>query len=408
MNQGLTRKQRWISRKYLIYEFFTNLFFVSAIWLYFYRLFVTDQQVGIFDGVAFAIGLIAEVPSGILADRFGRDKMVKLGQFLAGFGLLIQAFGSSFVPFFIGQAIMMTGISFVSGADEALFFGELNFNQDSFNWRKLVTRGTQVSLIALLFSTVVGGWLYSIGPRIPWVLTGASFISSVLLIWRVKDSRGMRVKKKFILELKEYLNNIKSGFLEFKAPKLWFYVPIIIIVQGLFYTAGWGLLRVILLDRFHFSPFVGSLVIASSSLLTVIILSLMHKYAESISERRVIVFISLSAGASLLLSLADIGAWGYFVIFALYAGEHVLYPFMSEVLNYRISEEKRATVLSVASFLRALPYVFLAPIIGYLNTNNKLEYFLVVWAILIFVAILVYLIFKRNDTHIKLVGGGLV
>src|SRR3989344_3362750 len=140
MTQELTQNQHWLSRKYLAYKTLTNLWFVGAIWLYFYRIFITDQQVGILDGVAFAIGLIAEVPSGALADRFGRDKMVKFGQVLAGSGLLIQAFGSSFVPFFVGQVIMMIGVSFVSGADEALFFGKLNFAQTSVNWRKLVMR----------------------------------------------------------------------------------------------------------------------------------------------------------------------------------------------------------------------------------------------------------------------------
>jgi MFS family permease len=406
MSHELTQNQRWLSRKYLVYEFLTNLFFISAVWLYFYRLFITDQQVGILDSFAFAIGLIAEVPSGALADRFGRDKLVKLGQFLAGSGLLVQAFGSSFVPFFVGQAILMIGISFVSGADEALFFGKFNFDRNSVNWRKLVTRGSQVALIGLLFATIAGGWLHTINPRITWILTGLSFIGSVLLIWKIKDDRPEKAKQKFNAELTENLRSIKSGFAEFRTSKLWIYVPIILTVQGLFYTAGWGLLRLVLLDRFHFEPFMGSLVIASNSLITVGILAFMHRHAENMSERRVITLISLAAASSLLLSLADIGTWGYFVIFALYAGEHVLYPFMSEVLNNRASEEQRATVLSVASFLRTLPYVVLAPIIGYLNTRDQLEYFLIAWAILIFVAIMLYLTLKKKDAYVSMVKQG--
>jgi len=403
MNESITDNQRWLSRKYLAYETLTNFFFVSAVWLYFYRLFITDQQVGILDGLAFAIGLIAEVPSGALADRFGRDKMVKFGQLLAGSGFLIQAFGSSFMPLFVGQAIMMVGVSFVSGADEALFFGKLNFNRTSVNWRKLVTRGSQLALVSSLIGTIAGGWLHTINPRIPWILTGLTLIGSVLLIWSIKDTRPEKEKQKFSVELREYLASIKVGFAQFRMPKLWLYVPIILMVQGLFYTAGWGLLRLVLLDRFHFDPFWGSVVVATSGLMTVGILAMMHKYAERISEVRVLTLISLGAAASLLLSLANIGVWGFFVIFAIYAGDHVLQPFMSEVLNNRTEENQRATVLSVASFLRTLPYVALAPIIGYLNTQNNLEYFLIIWAVLIGVAVLVYLSLKKKDDQISMI-----
>lgn len=403
MSQTITDIQRRLSRKYIAYETLTNLWFVGAVWLYFYRIFITDYQVGILDGFAFAIGLLAEVPSGALADKFGRDKMVKLGQILAGGGLLIQAFGSSFIPFFVGQAIMMIGVSFVSGADEALFFQKLNFDRKSVNWRKLVTRASQAALIGTLVATVAGGWLHTINPRIPWILTGVAFISSAFLIWSMKDIRPEKTKQKLSAELREYLVSIKDGFMQFGTPKLWLYVPIIITVQGLFYTAGWGLLRLVLLDRFHFDPFWGSIVIASSSLITVGILAYMHKYAENLSEKRVISLISLGAAASLLLSIADIGVWGYAVILVLYAGEHVLYPFMSEVLNYRAEERQRATVLSVASFLRTLPYVALAPIIGYLNTHDNLEYFLIFWALLIVAAILLYLSLKKKDIHVSLV-----
>jgi MFS family permease len=404
VKQKLSEKQKWLSKKYLGYKFLTNIFFVGAVWLYFYRLFITDQQVGILDGFAFAIGLIAEIPSGILADKFGRDKMVKFGQFLAGSGLLIQALGSSFMPFFVGQAIMMIGVSFVSGADEALFFEKLKFDRKSVNWRKLVTRGSQVSLISLLTAAVIGGWLHNINPRIPWFLTGFSLISSVFLIWSIKDTRIREDKQKFSVEIKKYLTSIKSGFKQFGTSKLRFYIPIILSVQGLFYISGWGILRLVLLNRFHFSPFLGSLVIASNGIITVGILALMHKYAEKISEKKVISLISLLAAFSLLMSIPNIGMWGYLVIFILYAGEHTLYPFMSEIINHQVEEEnERATVLSVASFLRALPYVVLAPVIGLLSTKGKLEYFFIIWAVLITFSVFLYLRAKKNDTKMSLV-----
>lgn len=398
----MTENQRWLSRKYIAYRTLTSMWFVSAVWLYFYRIFITDQQVGILDGLAFAIGLLAEVPSGALADKFGRDRVVRSGQILAGGGLLIQAAGSSFMPFFVGQAIMMVGVSLVSGADEALFFEKLKFERKSTDWRKLVTRGSQIALVGELVATITGGWLYTINPRIPWVLNGLAFIAAALLIWRITDDRPRKARQKLLPELKDYLYDIKTGFAQFRLPKLRLYVPFIITVQGLFYTTGYGLLCLILLDRFHFDPFWGSLVIASSSLITVGLLAYMHKNADDLSEKKVLVFIGLMAASSLLLSFANIGLWGYVVILALYAGEHTLQPFMSEVLNNRAPEEQRATVLSVASFFKSLPYVLLAPIIGYLNTNGKLEYFLITWTLLIFGAVVLYLSAKKKDTHIAL------
>jgi MFS family permease len=398
----MSPNQNWLSKKYLYYRLFTNLWFLSAVWLYFYRIYITDQQVGFLDGMAFAIGLLAEIPSGALADKFGRDRLVRLGQILTGGGLLVQAFGSSFIPFFVGQTIMMIGVSFVSGADEALFFEKLNFDRSSPRWRKLLTRGSQIALIGTLFATIAGGWLHTVNPRIPWILTGGSFFVSAMFIWSVKDERAKTSRKKFIPELRDYLLDIKTGLYQFRLPKLWIYVPIIITVQGLFYTAGYGLLRIVLLDRFSFSPFWGAVIVALSSILTIGLLTLMHKHAHRLSEKKVLVFISISAALGLLLSLANIGYWGFLVILVIYAGEHILHPFMSETINYHTSDKQRATVLSVASFLKTLPYVILAPTIGFLNTKGKLNYFLIIWALLIYVAVFIYLVKKRADDKIEL------
>lgn len=398
----MTDKQKWLSQKYILYRTFTHMFFFGAVWLYFYRLFITDQQVGLLDSMAFAIGLVAEVPSGALADKFGRDKMVRLGQLLIAAGILIQALTSSFMPFFIGQAIMMIGFSFISGADEALFFDKLGFKRNSTHWRKLVTRGSQAALTAGLVATAVGGWLHTINPRVPWILTAVAFVIATYLIWPIKDTRPRAIRGKFAKEIKGYLSDIKTGFMQFRLPALSPYVPLIITVQALFYVTGYGLLRIVLLDRFDFNPFWGAVAITLCGATTVGVLAFVYKHTDKLSEKRMLSLIALSAAAALLLSLANIGLWGFIVILTLYVGEYVLQPFMSEILNKHAPDRHRATVLSVASFLRMLPYVLLAPIIGLLSTNGQLHYFLVVWAVLICVATAAYLLLRRRDTEVKL------
>ncbi len=383
----MAENQQNIEKTYLLYQLFSNMFFVSAIWLYFYRLYITDAQVGILDGVAFTIGLIAEVPSGALADKFGRSRIARLGLIFSGSGLFIQAFGGGFLPLFIGQSIMMIGTSFISGADEALFFEKLDYNRESTQWRKLVTRGAQVALIGTLVATLLGGWLHTIDPHIPWILTGIAFFIAALLIWRLKDKNPTREKVFVSEEIKTYFEGILDGFKQFSSPELFRYVPIILTVQALFYATGWGLLRIVLLDRFHFDPFMGAVIIAGCSVLTIGILSGVHKFAEKMNEKMTLSLIAISAAISLILSIPDIGHWGAGVIFTLYAGERILYPFLSEAINKHANEQHRATIISVASFFKVLPYIAIAPIVGALNGNNHLEYFLFLWPVCIFLAI---------------------
>lgn len=400
----MTEKQKWLSRRYLLYRMCSNMWFYGVVWLYFYRLFITDQQVGLLDGLAFAVGLVAEVPSGALADKFGRDKMVRLGQLCIAGGTLIQILKPGFTFFVVGQAVTMIGFSLVSGADDALFFEKLGFDRESTQWRKLVTRGSQAAVVATLTANVIGGWLHTINPRIPWLLTSLGFVVATILIWPIRDTRPKSARGNFAEEVKSYLQDVRVGFSQFRSPKLRPYVPLIVTVQGLFYLTGYGLLRVVLLSRFTFSPLGGAIAVAACGVITVLLLHVMHKYADRLSEKRTLVVIALSAAFGLLLAVPHIGRWGFVVILLLYMGEYVLYTFMSEVLNDHAPEEHRATVLSVASFLRMLPYVCLAPLIGLLNTKARLQYFLVAWALLICAATVQYLVAKRRDTPIKVDG----
>ena len=97
MHFPLTSQQLPLSKRFLVYKFLSYLFFTHAIWFHFYRLSINDQQIGLVDSIAFTIGLCAEVPSGALADLYGRGRIVKFGQILAAVGFIIQGFGDSFL-----------------------------------------------------------------------------------------------------------------------------------------------------------------------------------------------------------------------------------------------------------------------------------------------------------------------
>lgn len=384
-----------LKTRYIAYRVLTNLWFFSVVWLYFYRIYITDAEIGMLDALAFSIGLLFEIPSWAIADRIGRVRMIQLWQVLIGSGILIQVFGTEFATFVIGQAILMIGWACASGTDDALFYSSLKIDPDSNEWKKLVTRGSQWSMAAGLLATVLWGWIHTWNPAIPWYLTAIAFFLSILTVSGLKDPIKPVNNTVFLHELREIYHSIGISFRDFFMPQLRFYVPIILILWGLYYTFGFGLLRIILLDRFHFSPFLGSVAAASMTLLGIAFLEVFHRKIEHIRESPLITSLVLLSIFALLLSIFDLGYWWYIPLILLYTWDKILQPTLSDSLNKKIKEEHRATMLSVASFLRTLPYVWLAPLIGYLNTHQSLEVFFALWSILLIMALSLSLYLRK-------------
>ena len=69
--------------------------------------------------------VVLEIPSGYVADVFGRKKSIVLGSFLGVAGHLMYCFSYSFTGFLIAEIILGIGISFISGSDSALLYDTL-------------------------------------------------------------------------------------------------------------------------------------------------------------------------------------------------------------------------------------------------------------------------------------------
>ena len=98
-----------------------------AIWVVYltdYR-HLTLTQVGIMEAFFWGVKLIAEVPTGAFADRFGRRLTFITGTIVEGGGILIFALAGSFPLLLLSYVFWSLGFAFRSGNDSAYIYDAL-------------------------------------------------------------------------------------------------------------------------------------------------------------------------------------------------------------------------------------------------------------------------------------------
>ena len=112
-----------------------------------------------------------EFPSGYVADRLGYRRSLLVGAAFWIAGWIAYALGTTFGAMVIAEALLGVGLAFTSGADSALLFASLETTTDGVaryrSWEGRVRAAAQASEAV---SSGVGGWLYSIAPRLPFWL----------------------------------------------------------------------------------------------------------------------------------------------------------------------------------------------------------------------------------------------
>src|SRR5437867_8688572 len=82
-------------------------------------------QIGVLEGFAWVLTAALEVPTGAIADRFGRKASIALGAFLYSVAMFLILADALSPGFLLGYALWNSSLAFVSGADSALLFDSL-------------------------------------------------------------------------------------------------------------------------------------------------------------------------------------------------------------------------------------------------------------------------------------------
>lgn len=169
-----------VIKLYLGYKFLNALYFTYPIFYEFSRQTITPIEIGMFFSVIGISGLIAEIPTGIIADKHGRKLSGMLGVAVLSIAPLIVFFGHTFSAYLVAALFYGLGRALLSGALESLVYDHKNTSKAVYRTvnRLEITFGQA----GILVSAAFGGVLFSLHQSLPFVIEAIAGLACCLLI----------------------------------------------------------------------------------------------------------------------------------------------------------------------------------------------------------------------------------
>lgn len=358
---------------------------------------MSDRQIGILDGLVFGIGLIAEIPSGALADLLGRKNLLRIGLLLMSFGFLAQGFAHDYLHILAGMLLFTIGTAMVSGADDALVYDSLDKEGKSSKWQQVIARKHQIMLTVTILSYLAGGLLYVLHFRLPFVLAGLGVLAAFFVASTLKEEPSGKIEK---FSAKAYIKQNAEGMKYFLRRHMWLYAFMAVVIVGSGYAFDVGVIKPLVLDKFGFFANAQAVINAVAGIAAVVALSQLNRIRRILGEKPGLIVLALIMGAGFLAASFPIGTFGIVAFLAIYVVNSLAEPWLNDVVQHEVASSHRATALSTLALLQKIPYVVLAPIAGGLSTNGNFSLFLIGIAACIFLAVVILLLFgllnRRN------------
>lgn len=316
----------------------------------------------------YSIAIVAmEIPSGWMADVWGRKKTLIMGSILGSLGFLLYSFSYGFWTFAVAEIILGIGHSFVSGADSALLYDSLKADQRTDKYIREEGRITSVGNFAEAIAGIAGGFLAAISLRTPFyfqfaVATIAIPASLTMIEPRVhfkEHIHSLRLLVKNIQRTFRQNHNLRiailissitgTATLTFAWMVQPFFEAIGLPVEmfGIFWTALNLTVGVSSVLAFKFVGFLGR---SWSLLLVIVLLTIGYVFSGIAISYRGLIF-----------------------LFLFYFARGVATPIFKNYINEYTESDVRATMLSVRNFIIRIVFAAIGPLLGYITDNIGLD-----------------------------------
>ena len=330
---------------------------------------ITVGQVLLFEAAWAGTVLLVEVPSGILADRFGRKPLLLAAGVMSISGFLFFGLGAGLLVL-VGYVGFGIADASYSGADSALLYDTLEPLDRSDEFEPRLGRLNGLIMAGFAGMTVAGSLMVEwTSLRFPILLSAALTLPSLLIMWRVTEPprRGGRSSIRSI-------GGTAVATL-FTTRSMWSVVLFqVVVTQAIILMAT--LQQPVLLA--HGAPLWSlGVFIAAQMLLGAGASWLSGPVGERLGLRWMLLIVPAASALTLLAGASDL-PWTYALFVFPAAGFHIVFPHASGFLARRVSERERATVISIASMAASATSVAVTPLLGLLADRRGLDTALIV------------------------------
>ena len=331
---------RKIERSFLIYFFVGSFWTLAPIWIIFLKANgLSLPEIASIDIAFWGIIFLTEIPTGIVADKFGRKISVVLSFMVQAVAIAVFALGSSYIEYMISYAIWGLGITLKSGADNAWLYDELKMIGSESEFHKILGRATAVSGLGVAIAGFIGGYLADIfNLRLAILATVFTMLFTALYVLVMKEHR-VPSDKSTGRRTRNALSQITKPFVLIAASVSMIFSGIVMAlifwIQSYFDDIGLKTTEV------GFILGIGIVISSAGSLLSRTASKRMGKYTLLILYGLVsVVFLLMS------ISYYPLSALLYFIVRFF---ESMATPYITTEINHHLESDSRATAMSILS-----------------------------------------------------------
>lgn len=162
---------------YPLQKIFNKRVFLPIIPIY-YTQYVgfSISEIGMIAGFYALVGILFNVPSGYLADKFGRTRVLRIGAVLLIASTIMYAFFPTKLGVIAGVFLESVGFAFMSGSGESLVHDSLEVLDRTRDYSKVLSRSQSIALLLNAVFVALVPLVYVIDPRATFLLGTVAFL----------------------------------------------------------------------------------------------------------------------------------------------------------------------------------------------------------------------------------------
>ena len=144
-------------------------------------------EIGLLEGFAWVLTATLEVPTGAIADRWGRKASIAMGSFVYALAMFLILADALSPLFLLGYAFWNSSLAFVSGADSALLYDSLSADGRASEAAKQSGRYAAIGQASQGIASLVGAAIATIDMTLCFTLCGFAAIAAGALTLTMRE-----------------------------------------------------------------------------------------------------------------------------------------------------------------------------------------------------------------------------